>query len=32
VLPDGMDIRDHAAPAKPVEEEDPDKMIREMQE
>ena len=33
VLPEGMDVRDHAAPPKPVTEEaDPDKVIKEMQE
>ena len=33
VLPEGMDIRDHAAPPKaPSEDEDPDRVIKEMQE
>jgi hypothetical protein len=31
VLPEGMDIRDHAAPTRSSnEEEDPDKVIKEM--
>lgn len=31
VLPEGMDVRDHTAPPKPPpEEEDPDKVIKEM--
>jgi len=25
-----MDVRDHAAPPKPTEDEDPDKVIKEM--
>ena len=33
VLPEGMDVRDHAAPVKSQnEEDDPDKLIKEMQE
>jgi len=31
VLPEGMDVRDHAAPTKASsDEEDPDKVIKEM--
>lgn len=33
VLPEGMDVRDHKAPAQPQnEEEDPDRVIKDMQE